>query len=185
MPRRYRRRRYAIARPLKTAKYSNETYAGNVALQTGTPDVNGSIVIVPKTEILATRKVKNLTLRINVAGMDYIPPGSTSRGYGLTPCSIMFAVVYVPQGTSPATLDRGAVPETGATPAVSLYEPNQNVIMSGIVDLQSVTTVKTRLARNLNSGDQIYVQFSLTYNSEDVEAIRATLLAIANYAISY
>ena len=66
MPRRYRRRRYTLARPLKTVKYSNETssfgvtttIAASTVFSNGTP-----IVVVPPTSVAGTRKVKNFTCR--------------------------------------------------------------------------------------------------------------------------
>ena len=70
MPRRYRRRRYAIARPVKTVKYSNETYNGKWYLTNqptgGMSDVYQNVACVVKTDVQATRKVKNFTLRIGI-----------------------------------------------------------------------------------------------------------------------
>ena len=185
MPRRYRRRRYAIARPLKTAKYSNETYAGEVHLNTN--QLRASMVIVPETQILATRKVKNLTIRLNVAQISFTLHGqATDLSSHDAPFNVLFAAVYVPQGTTPDVLHIANVPTQGTvTTAVSLYEPNQNVIMSGMINPYQPTTVKTRLARNLNSGDQVYLVFLLSYNTLDLDDLNLIIDGTANYAISY
>jgi hypothetical protein len=113
--------------------------------------------------------VKNPTLRL----VTNVPNPATP---------IMWALVYAPQGFPPAslTLQTGAA---GNDP-VSIFEPNQNVIMSGwLNDLgtHDPVTYKPRLARNLDSGDQVLL---LLYNPSS----QATTVIIAftlNYAICY
>ena len=58
MPRRYRRRRYALTRPVKTAKYSNETFAGLGTVDT-TSISPGYIIFTQSSNVLGTRKTKN------------------------------------------------------------------------------------------------------------------------------
>jgi len=185
MPRRYRRRRYAIARPLKTAKYSNETYAGEMVLSKTRPA--GAMVIVPTTEILATRKVKNLTIRLNVTGNKWQIGENTNIDYGRAlPYTVFCAVIYVPQGNAANGLNSaGFNDEVDVQSAISMYEPNQNVIMSGLLGPETPLVMKTRLARNLNAGDQIALIFQLDINSTYYHAIETCVTATANYAISY
>lgn len=143
MPRTRSRRR---ARGLKTVRYSNETTS--IATPLPASQAGKSLVfanLVKGIDQQGIRKVKNFTLRVT---------------HGC-PTPLFFALVYVPAGQTAAGLKFGTyTPEGGAVPA-SLYEPNQNVIMCGTIDTGSATyptqasTFRTRLARNLNSGDSI------------------------------
>ena len=172
MPRRYRRRRYAIARPVKTAKYSNETYASAAIETFATANVYYAVPIA-QANVLGTRKVKNFTLTIcskaaNVA--DEHQP-------------FFFALVFLPEGTTPSAINFGTTinQQTHAVESVSLYEPNQNVIMQGVVDSTQVYRFKTRLARNLNSGDRVILAFRPLGNWTAAGLLCYTL----NYALSF
>lgn len=182
MARRYRRRhRYTIARPLKTTKYSNETYASLVDLVTNTLNTRStaSVYVIPDVlgGVLGTRKAKNFTLRICAQETRVIRESET----GYKRSMIAFALVYLPEGNLPGSIQYG----NGST-SQSLYEPNQNVILSGIVDSTQVYTFKTRLARNLNAGDNITIQFmDLTINDQDNQTILTPLAVTCNYAISF
>lgn len=164
MPRRYRRRRYALSRPVKTAKYSNETFA------TSFIPINNTVfnvVLSPSTTAGGTRKCKNFTLNMY----------TTIPGF--------WALVYVPEGTNPGTLN-WSTPTDESVPVVSaasLYEPNQNVIMSGITRNTSESyRFKTRLARNLNSGDAVFFLFKpFGTVSSDAGGVAMS----CNYAIAY
>jgi hypothetical protein len=98
------------------------------------------------------------------------------------PSPILWALVYAPQGFPPALLQLQAG-ATGNVP-ISIFEPNQNVIMSGwfnALGTHDPVTYKSPLARNLDSGDQIVL---LLYNP----SAQATTIGIAfalNYAICY
>lgn len=62
--------------------------------------------------------------------------------------SIYWALVYVPQGTNIGALNLNN----------SMYEPNQYVMNCGIVDTSAGPLRFTSpVARNLNSGDSIYL----------------------------
>lgn len=183
MPRRYRRARRT--RPLKTVKYSNETYS--VALSGSNSAANTSIsnyvALIDSVDTQGTRKCKNFTITIANNADPFF-----------------WALVYVPQGTAPSNLGIGVISDTHDG-AASLYEPNQNVIMSGIsnntgnvateqpniVEFARGTTSinRTRLARNLNSGDYIAFVFRsfITYATADQGHIRA--MVTLNYAISF
>ena len=189
MPRRYRRRTY-IRRPLKTIKYSNETACFNnfpVGAASGEFHTFDPFVLIPPTDIQGTRKVKNITLRIGA---------STT-----TVTNFIFAVVYVPDGTVPNGLSTSEDENFG-----SLYEPNQNVIMSGMFAGQlavpsetlsdsavSPSTFRSRLARNLNSGDSIVMLIASPtgwpgYQPPDPPAVvtpPVIFTILANFAISY
>jgi hypothetical protein len=118
------------------------------------------IIVAPSTA-QGVRKVKNPPLRI-----------VTSAPNPSTP--ILWALVYAPQLTAGTA---GVVP-------VSIFEPNQNVIMSGwlsALGTHDPVTFKSRLARNLDSGDQIVL---LLYNPRPDPTTVAIAFSL-NYTICY
>lgn len=183
MARRYRRRhRYTVARPLKTTKYSNETFCSAVNV-TATGDIGThgqfSVPIIPSAigGVLGTRKAKNFTLRL-CPEKTLIHNGSTDT---FEISRVAFALVFVPEGTTPSDINFGS-----QASAASLYEPNQNVILSGIVDSRQTYSFKTRLARNLNSGDNIALLFYDLYSvGKAGDNINTPVAFTCNYAISF
>lgn len=177
----------------KYSKYSNETIAfntqvtedldGNVSFPVNTDPDSGAllsrgILIVPATNILGNRKVKNFTLKLTANGNDD---------------QIFGALVYVPEGTMTSPLQVGGASQ-------SMYEPNQNVICTFIIPpnafrdsdssitQQSAPTqivVSNRLARNLNTGDCVALVFAapngLAATNEEPVVISGT----CNFAIKY
>ena len=170
MPRRRRTRRtYSILR----SKYSNETYAAQYSftLNNESSALTYATIFTTITQVMGTRKAKNFTLNSVVSG---------------TQIPLYFALVFVPQGTDPSNLNFGNTVESGVLLSSSLYEPNQNVIMSGIIGgpMSQVERHKTRLARNLNSGDRILLVFRpLGYNTEEAQNVQVAFTL--NYVISY
>ena len=91
--------------------------------------------VVPSSDVEGMRKVKHLTLSFSCP----------------SEIKLLYALVYVPQGYEPNTI---RFPALGK--GVSLYEPNQYVMSSGVLDFSGgPLRVKTPLSRNLNSGDSI------------------------------
>lgn len=88
-------------------------------------------------------------------------------------------MVYVPQGTRFNQLQTGTIEN-----ATSIYEPNQNVILSGLTLPGVITNKSTRLARNLNSGDQIYLIFRPIYQNGD-NPMPGGISATINYSITF
>lgn len=168
-------RRYA--RRIKSVKYSNETVN-----MTGTweiTDVNNTkqeIVCIAKADIQGTRKCKNF--EITMCGSQWFNNNQSTPPDISVP--ICWALVYVPEGTKPGKLNWG-----GLDSSASLYEPNQNVIMSGLwpANLTSNYKVKTRLARNLNSGDSIWLVMD-TVAEEPLNTFKNISINL-NYAIAY
>ena len=148
----------------RSAKFSNETCAVNVQAtqavaagftfpQFDPPDpsqgqIAKGLMVVPATTIMGTRKVKNITLKLTARGNE---------------SPIVGALIYVPEGTQASDLST-------QLSTSSLYEPNQNVIMTFILPpsvdrdpdgfvtqmfTPPTTTVSNRLARNLSSGDML------------------------------
>lgn len=163
-------RRYS--RRIKTVKYSNETTnaSGEFEITDGNQQVE--MPLIAPSNVQGTRKCKNFELSL-CGG-----PWQDAEGAELTPIS--WALVYVPEGTQAGAIRQGAL----GTPA-SLYEPSQNVIMSGIwpANLTSNYKVKTRLARNLNSGDSIYL--ILHTAAELADGASKNICVNLNYAIAY
>lgn len=179
MPRGYKKagsssRRASYARVVAhRAKYSIETNATNQALSAMTVDGTtryGLQEVVPATAIQGMRKVKHM--QVSVCLQHNAAAGPVAGG-----SPILWALVYVPQGQSTVN-----PPATSG----SIYEPNQFVIASGIADADAgPIRINTPLARNLNSGDGIYLTYRLlngvaVYTADS----NATILTMVRYAIT-
>lgn len=167
MPRRYRRRRYYPLRSLKTTKYSNETQATAVS-STFVAGQTYRCTFTPGSNVLGTRKVKNFTLSIISSAT--VP--------------FYFAIVFVPEGTTASSMQFGnTIDAQGVLTSHSLYEPNQNVILSGIFGggANQVYRFKSRLARNLNSNDTIQMVLCPIQNVSAAQIVMASL----NYALAF
>lgn len=180
MPRYYRRSGYSrgYSRPVKTTHWSNETYnaQGAVTLSSTGEQPTKAVTVVPTTTTLGTRKVKNFT--VNVSPTDLY---NSSTDEVISTSSWLVALVYVPEGGNAHPLNFGSL-DTGA--ATSTYEPNQNVICSGIVTSDQPWRISSRLARNLQSGDTIQLLFR-SLDSADNTTTKADLFMTVNYAINY
>ena len=127
MPRYYKRTVYRGSRD----KYSVEQQAGTLDIPAAS---QAWTTVVPDTATQGMRKVKHLTVSC----------GTYPSGLGVS----FWALVYVPQGTSPNTLNL-----TGST---GMYEPNQFVMNCGVVDFDAgPARIPCPISRNLNSGDKI------------------------------
>ena len=102
--------------------------------------------IVAPSEIQGMRKVKHLTISLSNAGNDAMP--------------LWWCIQYVPAGYEPQKL---RISNTGG--GTNLVSANQNVMASGVIDFSAgPTRIYSRLARNLNSGDNIYLVLA-TYST--------------------
>ena len=116
-------------------KYSVEQTVGSAT--TAAEGATTSQTIVPPATFQGMRKVKHLTISMGTGGA-----GSGSM--------LLWALVYVPEGTVPGALNYVS---GGAS---VLYNPNQFVMGCGIFDFDAgPQRVHCPLSRNLNSGDQI------------------------------
>lgn len=179
MPRGYRRR-YRGYRSAKS-RYSNETaiitHNQTTTLDAGDTFPKGVIEeksyvgypVVPSTSTYGTRKAKNFEISLTSDALSQ---------------PLVCALVYVPQGTLASDFN---VTTPTLDKVSSLYEPNQNVICqfvipaNGTSNSPQITKVKTRLARNLDSGDQIVMIFAPIGPISTAFALGATV----NYAIKY
>lgn len=129
-----------------------------------TTATTSAVQIVAPALTEGMRKVKNITVSLVTSDLT---KGGTAE--------IFWALVYVPEGTSPGALNITAS-------AVSLYEPNQYVMNCGISDPDAgPIRFFTPLARNLNSGDAIY----LLVNTLSSFTSTPKVIGTARYAISY
>jgi hypothetical protein len=110
------------------------------------------------------RKIKGLTLTFDLTTSTY----TAAAGVAVPP--LVWAVVYVPEGFPPTALKLSTAafgnedpklgdPQPNTDPRVSLFEPNQNVMGSGVLDLnfQQSQIYRIRSSRLLNSGDSIFL----------------------------
>ena len=146
----YYRRPYKRARYGKPIKYSVQQKA--VEFTTADNSTTAKVEIVPGTDVEGMRKIKHLTVSL-------APDSETHSFY--------WALVYVPQGTTP-----GDINVTSALTA-AMYEPNQFVMNCGVVSSDAGPIRFTSpVARNLNDGDAVYLlvrntalfDSSITYN---------------------
>jgi hypothetical protein len=168
MPRRFRR--YArSARTVKPIRYSNETVSGT----TGGGLAAGAtyhVIVVPGVPGPGVRKVKNPTLRLAMSQPNPAFP-------------ILWALVYVPEGfpDTALKLDYGV-----SDNPPSLFEPNQNLIMAGVMPATGAAepiTYRSRIARNLNSGDSIHLLVRGMSANVDIEEVR--FIYVLNFAMCY
>ena len=118
------------------------------------------VEVVPASEIEGMRKVKHLTVSCSAE----VDTGS-----------FYWALVYVPQGTTPGNITVNIVTGTGG-----MYEPNQFVMNCGVVDPSAgPIRFSSPVARNLNDGDSIYL---LVRNTNNTTAV--TYNAVVRYAIT-
>lgn len=163
------RRTYWRNRGVKR-EYENQTmsllYNQNLTT-TGT-----AITIVPPTA--NTLQGKRVAKYFDINFTTDTPPSDTNEPY-----SFGFLLVYVPEGTTASSVNRA----TGTNNATTIYEPNQNVIGSGIVNPGGQSRFKVRLGRKLNSGDSIAV---ILYSPTALrEADIVNIFITVNYAIAF
>ena len=155
MPKYYKKKYYRGNRD----KYSVEQQAGQLDIPAA---AQAYATVVPSTAIQGMRKVKHLTISV---------AGDESSSSMTPPSSSYWALVYVPQGTQPNTMNL-----TGTT---GMYEPNQFVMNCGVFDFSAgPTRIRSPLSRNLNSGDSIVLIMSNPNTSQ------RTVHYVVRYAIT-
>ena len=133
----YRRRAYKRSRGSRD-KYSVQQRA--FSFTAGASPTTTAQVIVPGVAVEGMRKVKHLTINLT--------PTLEDAG-----AQIWWALVYVPQGTTPNSIEL-----SGSVSLVSMYEPNQFVMNCGVVDpTAGPIRFSSPISRNLNNGDAIYL----------------------------
>ena len=121
-----------------------------------------AVSIVPPVLEQGMRKVKHLTITMaNNTGSSDGPP-------------LFYAIVFVPQGYNPQAI---TVPANGY--AANNYQANQFIMSSGVLDFSAgPTRIRSRLSRNLNSGDSIYLILATN------QSAASSYIAQVTYAIT-
>lgn len=179
MPRR-RYTRYRSRRALKTVKYSNETrlLRFQPTMSQNVDFFSQSYEIIPPVQTQGMRKCKNFTFDIFFRAQN--PVAATNYAAGKQ-TQLIFALVFVPQGQNPSAFQ--AFRSTLNT-SESIYEPNQNIIMAGTLEEFKSKRYRTRLARNLNSGDAVYLVANLA-RPEPTQGTAFEVNCVLNYAVCY
>lgn len=175
----------APKRAIKRVKYSNETFSNAISVTCPSNQLcnNYWIPVITPSQIAGMRKAKNFTITISC-----VPPADAVTNYQL-PLLVSALLVYVPEGTDPTTptfnlLQEPVYPNPATLTAI--YKPDQNIIMSKVANISASGNLimRNRLARNMNSGDQIGIILTVfsSYNSTDAQF---NCLVSANYAVTY
>ena len=167
MPRRYYRRRsanrdkYSIESTILYTPSADSWFNVAAIPQETQASRQFSAVVVPSIDAQGMRKVKHLT-------MTFSSEADTR---------VLYALVFVPSGYSTNYI---RLPTFGFPG--SLYEPNQFVMSSGVLDFSGgPLRIHCPLSRNLNSGDAIYLIFSVPA-ADNLENTRVT--ANVRYAMT-
>jgi len=116
-----------------------------------------SEVVVPPTTQEGVRQVARMTI--------------TLTGSPDTSGSVVWALVYLPEGTQPTT----SLFPTSTT----LYEPSSYVLASGISDSTAgPIRISSRIRKNLNAGDRIFLLTAATGSG-------SRYIGLLRYAIKY
>lgn len=164
MPRRYRRRLGKKAKYSIEQTYVNFGSSANWTQVAATPptvaaSLQDVVTITDPTDLQGMRKVKHFDITFSAGSADE---------------PVAYALVYVPDGRDPLPL---LLRNAGA--AGPLYLANQDVIACGVLDFTGgPCRIRSHLARNLNSGDRIYLLVG-TYTG-----INISLIANIRYAIT-
>ena len=122
-----------------------------------------AVDVVPAVDFEGMRKVKHITVSF------------ASTGNNSTP--IFYAIVYIPQGYQSVPL---AIPANGN--GVDNYTANQFVMSSGVLEFDGgPLRIRSRLSRNLNSGDRIGL---ILATSASYETATQEIYMQINYAIT-
>lgn len=181
------RRRYF--RKYKPHQWSIERTA--FRLQPPAPfQLTASIPVIPNLPFEGCRTVKNISITMVNRGSNIVAntaDPSDPRPFAVTDQIIYYyALVYVPDGYEPQDL---RVPDdSDQSPAgrvSDFYNANQYVICSGLTTItSSPRTIKTRLARKLQSGDSIALLIR-PVSLDDTQPTQFDFLGTVTYAIKF
>ena len=124
--------------PRKKYSISRASIATNARAGAGILGAQTETVIVASVAGQGKRKCKNFDIQL-----------ACLQQAGVRQALIYYALVYVPYGSQ-----AGQISDAGAA---EFYNPASNVLAAGVYDCDEGTgfRIRTRLARNLNAGDQI------------------------------
>ena len=124
--------------PRKKYSLARSTIASNTTAGASTLGAQTETVIVASIAGQGKQKCKNFDIQL-----------ACMQQAGVSQALIYYALVYVPSGSNPGNISDAA--------ATEFYTPASNVLAAGVYDCDEGTgfRIRTRLARNLNAGDQI------------------------------
>lgn len=183
MPRRSYRRPYRS----KKYKWSIEYTATRVLV--GPINNSQDVPIVSPSYEEGTRCVKNFDIQIT-------SQASLTTGFAQEEgvmnernnLVVFWALVYVPHGYDPRDLNLPNYTQDSITErSTDFYLANQFVITAGVQSMHNPTfRIRTRMARNLNSGDRIYLVLEPVDNGpQQLEQIQMPFNILTKYAICY
>lgn len=176
---RYRKRRFYRKKNKWSIEQRPGFIAGNGWATTSDQFINRQalIPIVSATTQEGVRKVKNFTISITTPL--YTATGVSEGTVNQYNNVFYYALIYLPEGITANELS-----STG-----DLYRPSQNVMKAGIVNSQNgKIRVFSRLARNLNAGDSIYLLIGTNANmlgTIPTDDSRRRFNVLTQYAICY
>lgn len=165
MVRRYTRRSYR-RNYYRSASQKYQFVPFSVTQNFPSSNVGMRQCIVPSSTVSGIRKVKNFNLNF-----------VTSSEWPL-----LYAVVYIPDGANPDTLVPNINSGTSPNNFVELFAANQWVVQCGSISQGAQNRSYTRLARNLNNGDSVWL-FVWRVNIDDTTEISVN--TTGSYAIKY
>lgn len=167
----YRRRDYVPRGYIsKASKYQFVPFTINFKIPANSSGM--SSILVPTSSVAGIRKVKNFNINLVTS----------------CPAPLIFAVVYIPEGGNISSI----LPNINNAPQTELFSElfaaNQWVIGCGSIISGSLNNWKTRMSRNLNNGDSVYL-YVYTHDKENIgapaEGDTYEVCATGNYAIRY
>lgn len=166
----YRRRDYIPRYVPRASKYQFVPFSINFSLPSDGPTpaqgVGDLHVLVPQSQVAGIRKVKNFSINFATD----------------TPVPLLFAIMYLPEGTTATNTVPRINPSGSADTFVEMLEANQWVIGCGSIVQGAINQFRTRMSRNLNNGDSVWLYVWKTQGNDTAERF---VNATGNYAIRY
>ncbi|KAK8860734.1 hypothetical protein M9Y10_012399 [Tritrichomonas musculus] len=155
-------------------KYSNVTVQISDTINPISPEIQNNYTFIEPVLTQGVRKAKNFTLTISASCYKVTADDDNQRIQYLP---MLFALVYVPNGFNPLSLD------ITLNESIELYKANKYLILQGLLENGKIKKTYSYLARNLSAGDKICLIIKPIASAE----MQATLKfnAILNYAIKY
>lgn len=123
-------------------------------------------LVVPAFTVAGIRKVKNFDVNFVTNSAD----------------PLLYALVYLPEGAAPESF----IPQINSTSSqnkfTELFAANQWVIACGSISQGAQNRMRTRMSRNLNNGDTVWL-YVWRINLSSIEDISVN--ATGSYAIKY
>ena len=155
-------------------KYSNVTVQISDYIDQISPDIQNNYTLIEPVLTQGVRKAKNFTLSINASC--YKITGE-SPDQVIKYALMLFALVYVPNGFDPLSLD------VTMNQSIELYKANKYIILQGLLENGKIKKTYSYLARNLSAGDKICLVIKPISLADSQPSMKFN--AILNYAIKY